>query len=49
MNDLKVLYNYYTELKTKPRRTKREKDNFKILELALLRRAIDKLLKEVEA
>lgn len=45
MDDLKKLYNFYLEQKEKP---KIKKENIKFLELALLRGAIDKLLKEME-
>lgn len=48
MEDLKTLYNFYLEQKEKPRDTKIKEDNFKFLELALLRSAIDKLLKDME-
>ena len=49
MEDLKKLYNFYLGKKDDPRETKLDKERFMFLELALLRSAIDKLLKDMEA
>lgn len=49
MKKLRRLYNFYLVEKDKPRKTKQDENNIKFLELALLRGAIDKLLKDMEA